>query len=79
VLAEALARTVELEAERWKELLEHLSLISTEVALPPEKRKIGPLRSSINTLREGLATAAQLVGLWTPIEQILKATGVIER
>jgi hypothetical protein len=76
-LAEALATSQEVQADRQKELLEHLALVSTEMALPSEKRKMGPLRSSINALREGVALAGQLAALWTPVEQILKTTGVV--
>jgi hypothetical protein len=76
-LAEALAKSLDVQPDRQKELLEHLALVSTEMALPSEKRKMGPLRSSINALREGVALAGQLAALWTPVEQILKTTGVL--
>jgi hypothetical protein len=76
-LAEALAASTELQQDRRKELMEHLSFVSTEVALPPEKRKMGPLRSSIAVLREGLSVVGQLASLWAPAEQILRTLGVL--
>ena len=77
VLAEGLAASGELQEAHRKELLEHLSLISTEVTHPPETRKMGPLKSSIAVLREAVANVAQLAGLWSTVEQILKAMGVL--
>jgi hypothetical protein len=76
-LAEALAASAELQADRRKDLLEHLSAVSADLAQPPEKRRMAPLRSSINAMKEGLALATQLAALWTPVEHVLKATGVI--
>jgi hypothetical protein len=76
-LAEAIAASAQLQGANQKELLEHLSLLSTEVALPPEKRRMGPLKSSIAFLREGLADVAQLAALWQSTEQILKSMGVL--
>src|SRR5438105_792243 len=60
-----------------RELLEHLSLVSTEIALPPEKRKMGPLKSSIAFLREGIADVAKLAAIWPEAEKILKALGIL--
>ena len=76
-LAEALAKSSELRADQQKELLEHLSFVSTEVALPPDQRKMGPLRSSISALRSGLENLATLAALWQPVEQILKSAGLL--
>ena len=76
-LAEALAASVDLQEAHRKELLEHLSLISAEVAHPPENRKMGPLKSSIAVLRGGIGNIAELTGLWSTVEQILKAMGVL--
>jgi hypothetical protein len=76
-LVEAIAASTELQQEQRKELLEHLSRVSNEIALPPEKRKMGPLRSSIAFLREGLSVVGQLANLWAPAEQILRTLGVL--
>jgi len=76
-LTEAIAASTTVENAHRKELLEHLSFVSTEAALPPDRRKMGPLKSSVAFLRGGLTTATQLAALWPPIEEILKSTGIL--
>lgn len=76
-LTEAITASNELGDAQRKELLEHLSLVSTEAALPPERRKNGPLKSSIAFLQTGLSTVAQLAGVLSTAEQALKAFGVL--
>ena len=77
LLAEALAGSTELPADRRKELMEHLSLVSEEVARPPEKRKMGLVKSSIAVLQAGLATASTIADLWKPVEHVLKTLGML--
>jgi len=76
-LAEAITESRELEDAQRKELLEHLSLVSTEVALPPDRRKTGPLKSSIAFLQTGLRSVAQLASLLSTAEQALRVIGVL--
>jgi hypothetical protein len=38
---------------------------------------MGPLKSSIAVLRRGIGNIAELTGLWSIVEQILKAMGVL--
>jgi hypothetical protein len=76
-LAEGLAASAELQADHRKELLEHLAFLSAEVASPPEKRKMGPLKSSIAFLRARIADVTQLASLWSAVEQVLKTMGII--
>jgi len=76
-VTEAIATSTEVQGDYRKELLEHLSVVSTEAALPPEKRKMGPLKGSITFVREGLNSATQLVALWPVVEHALKAAGMI--
>jgi hypothetical protein len=76
-IAEALTTATALNDAYRKELLEHLSVVAEGAALPPEKRKIGPLRTSIAFLREGIADVAQLATLWPPTEELLKRLGVL--
>ena len=76
-LTEAIAGSTEVQDAARKELLEHVSFVSTEAALPPEKRKMAPLKSSLAFLRETLTTVSQLAALWPPIERVLKATGIL--
>ncbi len=76
-LTEAIAASKALGDPQRKELLEHLSLVCTEVALPPERRKTGLLKSSIAFLQTGLSTVAQLASLMLTAEQALKAFGVL--
>jgi hypothetical protein len=75
-LAETVAASPDLQEAQRRDLLEHLSLISTEAGLPPEKRKLAPLRSSLAALKSELETAAELAVLWPPIEHLLKSMGV---
>jgi hypothetical protein len=75
-LTEALA-SANIPDDQRREFLEHLAVVSSEVSLPPERRKIAPLRASITALRDGLANAAQLAALWPPIEHLLKSFGVL--
>lgn len=77
-LTEALANSRDIPDDQRSDLLEHLSFVSREVALPPEQRNPAPLRSSIQTLQKGLTIAGQLAALWQPIEHVLKATGVLK-
>lgn len=60
-----------------EELLEHLAVVSGEAALPPEKRKMGPLKSSLLALKSGIAVAAQLFGVYQGLEHALRAAGII--
>ena len=56
-LTEAITASPHFEESLRKDLLEHLALVSAEAALPAEKRKRGPLRSSI-----GVKNAIFIVG-----------------
>lgn len=76
-LAEALAST-DIPNDQRRDLLEHLSVVSYEVTLPPDQRKPATLRLAIQALQKGLMIAGQLAPLWQPIEQILKATGIVK-
>ena len=76
-LTDAIAALPDLSDTLRRDLLEHLAFVSTEVALPTEKRKMGPLQSSIEALKSSVAVASQLVTLWQPVEHALKAVGII--
>ncbi len=76
-LTEAITASPHFNETLRRDLLEHLALVSAEAALPVEKRKMGPLKSSIATLRSGLSVATQLVTLWQAVEQALKAVGIL--
>lgn len=77
-LTEGITTSTELQDAQRKEFLEHLSTLSTEVALPPERRNGGRLRSSIASLQAGLGTLAQLASLWSTAVQVLKSLGVLK-
>jgi hypothetical protein len=76
-LAEGVAASTDVNDATRKELLEHLTLISTETARPAEHRKLGPIRMSVNFLREGISQIAALVSTWQAAEHILRGMGVI--
>jgi hypothetical protein len=77
-LAEAITASKELRDSQRKELLEHLSFVSTEIALPLEKRKMGPLRTSLAVLQATLSAVGQLATVWTAAEPALKAVGLLQ-
>jgi hypothetical protein len=78
-LTEAITASPHLNESLRKDLLEHLALISSEAALPVEKRKMGPLRSSVAILRSSMSVATQLVTLWQAVEHALKAAGILHQ
>ncbi len=75
-LIEGIGASTDLDDNSKKELLEHVSLLSGEVALPAEKRKMGLLKTSITALQSGLVVATQLWTLWQGVAQILKDAGM---
>jgi hypothetical protein len=75
-ITEAVSGSAEIPNGERKELLEHLALVAGEVALPPENRKSGPLKTSIAALKSGLSIAAQVLTLWHGLEPILRADGI---
>jgi hypothetical protein len=78
-LTEAISASPNLNESLRKDLLEHLSLVSTEAALPAERRKMGPLKSSIGILRSSVSVATELVTLWQAVEHTLKAVGILHQ
>lgn len=78
-LTEAITASLHSEEPLRKDLLEHLALVSAEAALPAERRKMGPLRSSIGILRSSLSVATELFTLWQAVEHTLKAAGVLHQ
>ena len=73
-LTEAISTSVEVANK--KEMIENLTHISEEAALPPEKRKTGPLKAVMESLKTGVAVTSQLVALWQNVERALKAMGI---
>jgi hypothetical protein len=55
VLAEAIANSATVQEALRKEMLEHLSFVSSEASLPSGQRKLGPVISSVAFLRDGLS------------------------
>lgn len=76
-MTEAVASSPELDDAIRKEVLEHVAVVSSEAALPPEKRKMGPLKTSIEAIKAGIGLAAQLLTLWQGVEHALKSAGLI--
>jgi hypothetical protein len=75
-LTEAISSSAELGCRR--EMLEHVAYISEQAALPAEKRKMGPLKASIEALKAGVTIVVQLLPLWSKVEQALKANGILQ-
>jgi hypothetical protein len=73
-LSEAITTSGEL-ANR-KELLENLTHVSEQAALPAEKRKLGPLKATVGCLKTGLAVGSQLLPLWLKVEEALRGMGI---
>jgi hypothetical protein len=75
--AEEVVALAGLQDAMRKDLLEHLSFISEQLAITADRRKVGPLKSSIETLGALVKTITQLAPLWTPIEHFLKIHGYL--
>jgi hypothetical protein len=78
-LTEAISASTDLDESIRKDMLEHLALVSAEAALPAGKRKMAPLRSSIEVLRSTVSLGTQLVTLWQAVEHALKAVGILHQ
>jgi len=76
-LSEAIIGSAEVQDQVKKDLLEHVAFVSGEMALPGAKRKMGPVRSSIEALKSGLAVASELVSLWQGVEKALQMMGAL--
>lgn len=72
-LAEAIASNEDLQADQKKELLEHLAMVTGEVAAAPTKRKIGPLKTSMAFLQSKLSTVTDLAKLYAGMEKAIDA------
>jgi hypothetical protein len=75
-MTEAVASSEELQDDARKEMLEHLAVVSEESAKAPERRKMGPLKSSLAAIKTGIGVAAQLFGIYQGLEHALKAVGI---
>jgi hypothetical protein len=76
-MSEAIGASKDLTGEAKKELLEHLSVGSAEAAQPPEKRKMGPFKASVEAIKSGIGVATQLASIWQAVEHASKAAKVI--
>lgn len=76
-LTEAVGASGDLNDEIRKEMLEHLSIVSGEAAKPAGSRKMGPLKTSFEAIKSGLAVGTQLMMLWQGVEHALRTAGVI--
>ena len=76
-LTEAVGASEQMNDEVRKEVLEHLSIVSGEAAKPAGSRKMGPLKTSLEAVKSGVALGTQLLTLWQGVEHALKAAGVI--
>jgi hypothetical protein len=59
-----------------KGMIENLAHLSDEAALPAEKRKMAPLKATMQSLKSGLAIVSELVPLWLKVEEALRGTGI---
>jgi hypothetical protein len=76
-MTEAVAVSTELDDSVRKDVLEQLSVVSGEAAKPAEMRKMGPLKTSFEAVKSGVALGTQLLTLWQGVEHALKAAGII--
>ena len=76
-LTEAIVESGELNNETRKELLEHLTHVLEEAEKLAAKRKMGPLRASIEAIKSTVLTASQLLALWQGVEHELRVHKVI--
>jgi hypothetical protein len=81
-LTEAVMASNELKEDQIKQALEHLEFLSSQAALPTEKRsKAGVVRSVLDGFSRFISTAADVSQIWSTwgpqIEAALRSTGVI--
>jgi len=76
-MTEAIAASADLDDSTRKEVLEHLAVVSTEAAKPVDKRRMGPLKTSLEAIKSGVAVGTQLLTLWQGVEHALKGAGII--
>lgn len=76
-LTEGIADCSDLNDGTRKEMLEHLAVVSEEAAKPMEKRKMGPLKTSLEAIKSGAAVGTQLLTLFQSAEHALRAAGII--
>jgi Mg-chelatase subunit ChlD len=76
-LTEVVGASEQMNDEVRKEVLEHLSIVSGEAAKPAGSRRMGPLKTSLEAVKSGVALGTQLLTLWQGAEHALKAAGVI--
>ncbi len=60
-----------------KELLENLSFVSEQAALPPAKRKTSPIKAAWNAIEAGVGPVSSLIGLAEKVEVVLRGIGVL--
>jgi hypothetical protein len=73
-LSEAISASSELVDK--KGMLENLAHVSHEAGLSSEKRKMGPLKATMQSLKSGLSIASELVPLWLKVEEALHGMGI---
>jgi hypothetical protein len=78
-LTAAVGASNELKEGAKKELLEHLSVVSEEAVKAPEKRKMGPLKTSIEAIKSAILVGTQLLSLWNGVEHELQAHDIIPK
>jgi hypothetical protein len=81
-LTEAVMATKDLKEDQVKQTLEHLEFLSSQPALPSEKRsKVGVISAVFSGLRQLVSSAADLSQIWstwgTKLEAALRSMGII--
>ena len=81
-LTEAVMASKELKEDQMKQALEHLEFLSSQAALPTEKRsKGGIVKSVLNGLSQLISTASDVAQIWSTwgpkLESALRAMGAM--
>lgn len=75
-LTEGIESAQEIEIQQKKDLLDHLSVVTSEAAADASSRKMSVLKTSYDYLKSGLSGATNLLKLWNEFEQSLRSAGI---
>ena len=69
---ESVLANSEIDTSKKNEILEQVSLLSEQIALPPQNRKIGLIKAGYAALKESISLVSSLADAWVKIEPIIK-------
>lgn len=70
-ITSAILSSQEIDITKKNEILEQISLLSEQVALPPQNRKKGIIKAAASAIKETIATISSVASAWEKIELII--------